>query len=115
VSGRPEKDAERRSATRYVPTGSLRAQLLVELDSSVLTLSSRGMSVRLTFAPPIGSRHEFVLRFGPRVLNVKGAVRNVNAEEPSGRGGGFTVGIEFLDLDPTEGDFLEQFVGRRLG
>lgn len=103
---------ERRSAERFVPD-DLHAQLILELDSSIVTLSSRGMGVRLAFAPPIGSRHEFVLRFGDRALDVKAIVRDVHLQEQGGHPS-YVVGVEFLDLHPDDEAFLARFVEDRL-
>ncbi len=111
---RPERppSGERRGAVRRPAKGALRAQLLLELDSSVLTLSAKGMMVRLAFAPPMGSVHRFVLLFGPRVLEVKGAVRNVRTDPHAGATL-YDVGVEFVDLSAEDGGFLEEFVARR--
>src|SRR5262245_45961758 len=98
----PPGKPERRSAARFTPSAALKAQLLLELDSSVLTLSARGMMVRLGFAPPLGSPHKFVLGFGTRTIQVQGVVRNVH---PEGRGA-FAVGVEFQDLNREDGEFI---------
>lgn len=106
-AGRPD----RRAAARRVPPEIVRAQVLLELDSSVLTLSAKGMGVGLGFAPPMGSVHGFVLHFGGRVIHVQGVVRNVS---PDIALPGYVVGIEFVDVAPSDGQFIEGFVNRRL-
>jgi hypothetical protein len=103
--------AERRGAARHVPPEIVRAQVLLELDSSVLTLSAKGMGVGLGFAPPLGSVHGFVLHFGGRVIHVSGVVRNVS---PDVALPGYVVGIEFRDVAPADAQFIEDFVNRRL-
>ncbi|HET7747495.1 MAG TPA: PilZ domain-containing protein [Vicinamibacteria bacterium] len=109
MTGRP---VERRTAERFAPEG-LHAQLILELDSSIVTLSSRGMGVRLAFAPAIGTRHEFVLRFGDRVMDLNGVVRDAVAQEHQGYPS-YVVGVEFVDLDPDDEAFLARFVEERL-
>lgn len=108
---RPPGGPERRTAARHIPPEIVRAQVLLELDSSVLTLSAKGMGVGLGFAPPMGSVHGFVLRFGGRVIHVQGVVRSVS---PDIALPGYVVGVEFLDVAPADGQFIEDFVNRRL-
>ena len=111
MSRPPAGRGERRAASRKIPPEIVRAHVVLELDSSVLTLSAKGMGVGLGFAPPAGSVHAFVLNFGGRVVNLQGAVRNV-APDPDLPG--YVVGIEFVTMEPADAEFIEDFVTRRL-
>jgi hypothetical protein len=111
VSRPPAGKPERRTAERRVPPEVVRAHVLLELDSNVLTPSAKGMGVGLGFSPPIGSRHTFVLQFGTRLVHLQGVVRNV-APDPGLPG--YVVGIEFVEMEPEDARFIDGFVTRRL-
>jgi hypothetical protein len=109
----PGGQADRRSSERKEPASPLWAQLLLEVDSAVRALSTRGMMVRIAFPPPIGSAHVFVLTFESTTLRIKGVVRNVTSVTQPGPPR-YDVGVEFEDVDATARHFLERFVESRL-
>jgi hypothetical protein len=100
-----------RSAPRVRTDGTLRAQL--SLEAEVLYLSSRGMMVRLSFAPEVGEQHSFTLTLGAASFEAVGVVRNVETIADSGRPA-CNVGIEFLSLTPSQLHTLDSFVTRKL-
>jgi hypothetical protein len=101
---------EHRSAPRVRTDGALRAQL--SLEAEVLYLSSRGMMVRLGFAPEIGGRHAFTLTVGAESFETSGVVRNVEPVADTGRPA-YRVGIEFLELTAPQIHTLESFVASK--
>jgi PilZ domain len=105
--------ADRRRAERKEPSSPLWAQLLLEVDSAVRALSTRGMMVRVAFPPPVGTAHTFVLTFESMTLRVRGVVRNVGPAAQPGPPR-YDVGVEFEELDPSARQFLERFVDSRL-
>ena len=105
--------ADRRSAERKEPASPLWAQLLLEVDSAVRALSTRGMMVRVATPPSIGTAHAFVLTFESRTLHVKGVVRNVTPVIQPGPPR-YDVGVEFDEVDASARQFLERFVDSRL-
>jgi hypothetical protein len=110
--GHEEDTSDRRRAGRVDTDGSLRAQLFLEAD--VLALSSRGMMIRLAFAPELGSRHGFTLTFGGNVLSLLGTVRNSEPYTESDRSG-YRVGVQFEGIERHEEEILERFVESKLG
>jgi hypothetical protein len=104
-------ESERRRAGRVDTDGSLRAQLSMEAE--VLALSSRGMMIRLAFAPELGSRHSFTLSFGGTVLSVLGTIRNSETYAEDGRTA-YRVGIEFEGIEKHDEETLELFVLSKL-
>jgi hypothetical protein len=106
-----DAESERRRAERIGTEGLFRAQLAMEAE--VLTISSRGMMVRLSFAPELGSHHSFTLTFGSQTLPVLGTIRNVEARDVSGRGS-YDVGVEFEGIGSREEESLERFVTSKL-
>ncbi|HUG55307.1 MAG TPA: PilZ domain-containing protein [Vicinamibacteria bacterium] len=109
-AGRPRPDSrERRAAGRQVPGVPMRAQLLMDLDSAVRTLSSRGMLVRVAFPPAVGTVQSFVLTFEAVTLRLEGTVRYVNPVIQAGPPR-YDVGVEFEEVDPAARDFLERFI-----
>lgn len=102
--------SDRRAAPRTRTGGALRAQLALEAE--VLTLSARGMMVRLGFSPPAGSRQAFTISIGSDVLDLVGVVRNI---EPIGDPeSAFRVGVEFDEPHARAQQVLERFVAERL-
>jgi hypothetical protein len=103
------RGAERRGSKRRVAK-PLRAQLA--LDTQILSLSSRGMMVRLPFAPELRLRYEFSLRVAGRSLDLAGVVRNVTPQDDESDA--FDVGVEFVSLTPAHEQLLEQFIEKKL-
>jgi hypothetical protein len=103
------RPAERRGSRRRTAK-PLRAQLA--LEAQILCLSSRGMMVRLPFAPELRSHHEFSLRVSGRSLDLEGVVRNVTPKDDETDA--FDVGIEFVRLAAAQEHLLEQFVAKKL-
>lgn len=102
--------SDRRIAPRTRTGGALRAQLALEAE--VLSLSTRGMMVRLGFCPPAGSRQGFTISIGSDVLDLVGVVRNI--EPISDPEASFRVGVEFDEPHPRAQQVLERFVAERL-
>jgi len=101
---------DRRATPRTRTGGALRAQL--SLEAEVVTLSTRGMMVRMGFAPPAGSRQGFTISIGSDVLDLMGVVRNIEPiHEPEAS---FLVGVEFDEPHPKAQQVLERFVAERL-
>jgi hypothetical protein len=103
---------EHRSSPRIETAGALRAHL--SLEAEVVTLSARGMMIRLPVAPDVGSRLPFSLAIDGATLDVEGVVRNVERQGSDGPQA-FGVGIEFLSLSGEQAGVLEEFVTRKLG
>jgi calcineurin-like phosphoesterase family protein len=70
------------------------------------------MSVRLPFAPSLGSRQGFSLMVAGRAFDITGVVRNVAPKDDEGEV--FDVGIEFEGLTPAQEEMIEQFVAEKL-
>jgi hypothetical protein len=87
--------------------------LLLEVDSAVRSLSTRGMMVRVAVPPPVGTTHTFVLTFESATLRLEGVVRNVSPVIQAGPPR-YDVGVEFGELDAAARQFLERFVASRL-
>jgi hypothetical protein len=102
---------ERRNSNRIQTGGSLRAQLSMETE--VVTLSSRGMQVRLPFSPEIGSRHSFTLDVSGQAMALLGVIRNSEASSEGGRIA-YHVGVEFEGMDKRDEELLEGFVARKI-
>jgi hypothetical protein len=105
--------SDRRSAERKEPASPLWAQLLLEVDSAVRELSTRGMMVRVAIPPSVGTAHAFVLTFESITLRIKGLVRNVTPVIQPGPPR-YDVGVEFDEVDASARQFLERFVENRL-
>jgi PilZ domain-containing protein len=104
---------DRRGAERREPAAPLWAHLLLEVDSAVRSLSTRGMMVRVAAAPPVGTTHTFVLTFESVTLRLPGVVRNVSPVLQAGPPR-YDVGVEFGALDTAAHQVLERFVASRL-
>lgn len=103
-------ETDRRATPRTRTGRALRAQLALEAE--VITLSARGMMVRLGFSPPAGSRQGFTISIGSDVLDLVGVVRNIEpTSEPEAS---FLVGVEFEEPHPQAQLVLERFVAERL-
>jgi hypothetical protein len=105
--------AERRGAERREPSTPLWGHLLLEVDSAVRALSTRGMMVRVASPPPVGSTQTFVLTFESVTLRLAGLVKNVNPVLQSGPPR-YDVGVEFGEVDDDAREVLETFVETRL-
>jgi hypothetical protein len=103
--------SDRRHCERVRTEGFLRAQLAMEAE--VLTISSRGMMVRLAFAPQVGSHHSFTLTFADQVIAVLGTIRNVEPVEDENLPA-FDVGVEFEGIGSREENSLERYVIHKL-
>ena len=103
---------ERRGAPRQEPPSPIWGQLLLELDSSVRAISTRGMMVRVTTPPSLGTAQVFVLTFEATTLRLKGVVRNVTPVLQPGPPR-YDVGVEFEEVDAPARGFLERFVDSR--
>jgi PilZ domain len=103
---------EHRGSPRIETAGALRAHL--SLEAEVVTISARGMMIRLGVAPDVGSRLPFSLAIDGATLDVQGVVRNI---ERHGNDGpmAFGVGVEFVGLSHDQMLVLEAFVNRKLG
>jgi PilZ domain-containing protein len=104
---------DRRGAERKEPAAPHWGHLLLEVDSAVRSLSTRGMMVRVAMPPAVGTTHTFVLTFESVTLRVPGAVRNVSPVLQAGPPR-YDVGVEFGELDATALQFLERFVASRV-
>jgi hypothetical protein len=102
---------DRRQSERVRTEGFLRAQLAMEAE--VLMISSRGMMVRLGFAPQVGSHHSFTLSFADQVMSVLGTIRNVQPADTQDQVG-YDVGVEFEGIGSREENSLETFVGTKV-
>jgi len=102
---------EHRSSPRIETAGALRAHL--SLEAEVVTLSARGMMIRLAVAPDVGTRLPFSLAIDGATLEVEGAVRNVERQANDGPQS-FGVGIEFVGLTREQMLVLDAFVSRKL-
>jgi hypothetical protein len=105
---------ERRTAVRIKTEGSVRAELVLDMDSDVQSLSGAGMKVRLELPLEEGTRHHFTLALDQRSFEVQGIVRHCR---PSAGPGvpHYEIGVEFEHLDPSVREALEQFVREKLG
>ena len=104
------KVSERRAAPRIRAPRSLRVRLSVEAE--VIYLSSRGMMLRLPFAPEHGTRHGFGLVVEGDSVELEGIVRNVSLENDED--GTYHVGVEFVDVPAGLEAQLDRFVSQRL-
>ena len=103
---------ERRGAPREEPTSPIWGQLLLEVDSAVRALSTRGMMVRVAAPPTLGAVQVFVLTFESTPLRLKGVAKNVTPVLQPGPPR-YDVGVEFEELDVSAREFLERFVESR--
>jgi hypothetical protein len=103
---------ERRGAPRQEPAPPIWGQLLLEVDSAVRALSTRGMMVRVSTPPAPGTAQAFVLTFESTTLHLKGMVRNVTPVLQPGPPR-YDVGVEFEEVDASAREFLERFVDSR--
>jgi hypothetical protein len=104
---------ERRGAPREEPRSPIWGQLLLEVDSAVRALSTRGMLVRVAAPPSVGAAQVFVLTFESATLRLGGVVKNVTPVLQAGPPR-YDVGVEFETLDEPARAFLERFVASRL-
>jgi hypothetical protein len=104
------RPVERRASRRIRSARPVQAHLA--LDANILFISTSGMSVRLPFAPELGSRQGFSLMVGGRSFDITGIVRNVAPKDDECDV--FDVGIEFEGLTPAQEQMLEQFVAEKL-
>ena len=104
---------ERRGAPRQEPPSPIWGQLLLEVDSAVRALSTRGMMVRVAIPPAIGTAHVFVLTFESITLRLRGVVRNVIPVIQPGPPR-YDVGVEFDEVDLAASQFLQRFVDSRV-
>ena len=109
----PPIAVERRGAPRQEPPSPIWGQLLLELDSAVRALSTRGMMVRVATPPALGTSQTFVLTFEQATLRLRGVVKNVTPVIQSGPPR-YDVGVEFEDVDAAAREFLQRFVDSRV-
>ena len=99
-SGDVETPAERRDALRVALERKLSGEVGLHLPSRVLMLSPGGMTIRMPFRPEIGSTVGCALDLGGTRLELRGIVRDTQADtEPNAD---FVIGVEFIDL-PEDG------------
>lgn len=71
-----------------------------------LDLSRLGMRLELTHRLPLRSRVRLTIAMAERIITVHGQVRYVNEIDEVT----CSMGIEFVDLEPEDGDRIEEFL-----
>jgi PilZ domain len=104
---------ERRNAVRIKTEGALQAQLLLDVDSDVQSLSAAGMMVRLDLPLEVGTRQRFTLVLDQTSFDVSGLVRNCRRAAGAGSAG-YEIGVEFEELEPEVRDQFERFVQKKI-
>jgi hypothetical protein len=115
MTGKGDGQRERRVAERIDMGGRLPSQLELDMDTSVVQISSGGMMIEIHMPLAIGSKHGFTLTIGAEEVTLSGMVRNCRSlDEAAAENPLFHVGIEFCDLNEKQTRFLDDLVNRKL-
>jgi hypothetical protein len=105
---------ERRDSERLHVDGRLEGEVGLRLESHVLMLSLGGMTVRMPFAPQLGSVVSCALEIDGAPVRVQAIVRDAYEQGADGDSPRHIVGLEFLGLSGPARAQIEGHVARRL-
>jgi hypothetical protein len=106
--------ADRRDSERLHVDGRIEGEVGLRLDSHVLMLSLGGMTVRMPFAPQVGSVVSCALELEGERLRVQAIVRDSKAQEGDAEHPLHVVGLEFVGLAAPAHARIEAYVSQRL-
>jgi hypothetical protein len=109
-----ESAPERRDSERVHVHGRIEGEVGLRLDSHVLMLSLGGMTVRMPFAPQLGSVVSCALEIDGEPLRVQAVVRDSHAQDSDAEQARHVVGLEFVGLSGPARSRIEGYVARSL-
>ena len=114
VQERAPETPERRDSERVHVDGRIEGEVGLRLESHVLMLSVGGMTVRMPFAPQVGSVVSCAVEIDGEPLRVQAIVRDSNPQPADAEHPRHVVGLEFVGLSGPARTRIEGFVERRL-